>query len=76
LLPLAVVTDASGDEPDDRRLPMAELTLGANSAGAFWQVSSSFRCGAVAAAVLFWSPRSLFITPALVVWTADTMIGS
>jgi putative spermidine/putrescine transport system permease protein len=61
----------------DRRLPMAALTLGANSARAFWQVFFQLSMRGVAAAGLLVLVAALgfFITPALVGGPRDTMIG-
>src|SRR5262249_51888629 len=57
--------------------PMAALTLGANSAQAFWQVFFQLSMRGVAAAGLLVLVASLgfFITPALVGGPRDTMIG-
>src|SRR5262249_37286457 len=77
LLPLAVVTMLPVINQIDRRLPMAALTLGANSAQAFWQVFFQLSMRGVAAAGLLVLVASLgfFITPALVGGPPDTMIG-
>jgi putative spermidine/putrescine transport system permease protein len=77
LLPLAVVTMLPVMNQIDRRLPMAALTLGANSSRAFWQVFCQLSMRGVAAAGLLVLVASLgfFITPALVGGPRDTMIG-
>src|SRR5713226_877213 len=77
LLPLAVVTMLPVMNQIDRRLPMAALTLGANSARAFWQVFFQLSMQGVAAAGLLVLVAALgfFITPALVGGPRDTMIG-
>src|SRR5258708_18960170 len=77
LLPLAVVTMLPVMNQIDRRLPLAALTLGANSAQAFWQVFCQLSMRGVAAAGLLVLVASLgfFITPALVGGPRDTMIG-
>jgi putative spermidine/putrescine transport system permease protein len=77
LLPLAVVTMLPVMNQIDRRLPMAALTLGANSARAFWQVFFQLSMRGVAAAGLLVLVAALgfFITPALVGGPRDTMIG-
>jgi putative spermidine/putrescine transport system permease protein len=77
LLPLAVVTMLPVMNQIDRRLPMAALTLGANSSQAFWQVFCQLSMRGVAAAGLLVLVASLgfFITPALVGGPRDTMIG-
>ena len=68
MLPLAVVTMLPVMNQIDRRLPMAALTLGANSARAFWQVFFQLSMRGVAAAGLLVLVAALgfFITPALV----------
>ena len=77
LLPLAVVTMLPVMNQIDRRLPMAALTLGANSSQAFWRVFCQLSMRGVAAAGLLVLVASLgfFITPALVGGPRDTMIG-
>jgi putative spermidine/putrescine transport system permease protein len=77
LLPLAVVTMLPVMNQIDRRLPLAALTLGANSSQAFWQVFCQLSMRGVAAAGLLVLVASLgfFITPALVGGPRDTMIG-
>ena len=77
LLPLAVVTMLPVMNQIDRRLPMAALTLGANSARAFWQVFFQLSMRGVAAAGLLVLVAALgfFITPALVGGPRDTMVG-
>jgi putative spermidine/putrescine transport system permease protein len=77
LLPLAVVTMLPVMNQIDRRLPMAESTLGANGAQAFWQVFCQLSMRGVAAAGLLVLVASFgfFITPALVGGPRDTMIG-
>jgi putative spermidine/putrescine transport system permease protein len=77
LLPLAVVTMLPVMNQIDRRLPLAAMTLGANSARAFWQVFFQLSMRGVAAAGLLILVAGLgfFITPALVGGPRDTMIG-
>jgi putative spermidine/putrescine transport system permease protein len=77
LLPLAVVTMLPVMNQIDRRLPLAAMTLGANSARAFWQVFFQLSMRGVAAAGLLVLVAGLgfFITPALVGGPRDTMIG-